>query len=572
MLIFFRQLAAYKLLTCIYLMGLFVVALIYSRATIGVEFVLNMLYALAELGVVCAIGLLARCMHGKILRGMFFLIFIALSVIYIVQVYTIGITGGYLSTLALANAQTAYTTDISYVPVYIAIGIFFVIQWIEYFGASKFRPSKGLAFGVIAVGVASLTALTWGRGVPFANNMVVKVGESPVRSFINSWRILGKDEIRYQSDEVQAMWSSFEKPLRFKSDAKRLLPRENNIIVLFAEGFSARWSSFYGGVNDNLMPNFDGLAARSIAVDNYYNHTAATFRGLRGQLLSGYQQLGGFTGKSDGLGQSGVSSYKWSQDLTSLPRLLSKHGYESYFFLSQQNKLNDMLETLDFKTVYGRDLLMKHEKLATAAVGQVLSDAQLFEATLHTLERKSLGGERFFAGIYNFDTHTGLDGALKYADGENQVLNRFHTFDDRLGEFVRAFERSALFKNTTLIVTADHSTFPDTAAMKADDGVLPVFFDKIPMLVFYDGVIPKKVDADNQTTISFAPTLLHMLGHHGDEVTFFVCLLFDSCRRNRYGNIADEFYVMTPHGAETLRIDQLQSDDLRYVNMIRDNK
>ena len=36
---------------------------------------------------------------------------------------------------------------------------------------------------------------------------------------------------------------------------------------------------------------------------------------------------------------------------------LKRNGYKNYFFLSQENKLNEMLETMQFDKVYGRDAL-----------------------------------------------------------------------------------------------------------------------------------------------------------------------------------------------------------------------
>jgi lipoteichoic acid synthase len=55
-----------------------------------------------------------------------------------------------------------------------------------------------------------------------------------------------------------------------------------NVIILFFEGVSARVMGHYGGPYANLTPVLDRFSERTITVDNYYNHTAATFRGIRG--------------------------------------------------------------------------------------------------------------------------------------------------------------------------------------------------------------------------------------------------------------------------------------------------
>lgn len=66
------------------------------------------------------------------------------------------------------------------------------------------------------------------------------------------------------------------------------------LLFFFTEGMSARTMGYYGGQYSDLTPNLNKLAQQSIAVHGYYNHTLATYRGLRGQFLSSYQSLDGF--------------------------------------------------------------------------------------------------------------------------------------------------------------------------------------------------------------------------------------------------------------------------------------
>lgn len=69
-----------------------------------------------------------------------------------------------------------------------------------------------------------------------------------------------------------------------------------NVIVIFTEGTSARLLDCYGGQYEELTPNIDDFARHSMKVDNYYNHTSATFRGTLGQLASCYSYRGGADG------------------------------------------------------------------------------------------------------------------------------------------------------------------------------------------------------------------------------------------------------------------------------------
>ncbi len=67
-------------------------------------------------------------------------------------------------------------------------------------------------------------------------------------------------------------------PLPFQVNDPSL--KKTNVVLIYLEGFSARWMEVYGGSFSNLTPNLDAFANRSMRVDNYFSHTAATYRGL----------------------------------------------------------------------------------------------------------------------------------------------------------------------------------------------------------------------------------------------------------------------------------------------------
>ena len=54
-----------------------------------------------------------------------------------------------------------------------------------------------------------------------------------------------------------------------------------NIILIFAEGTS------FDIISKDITPNTYEVMNKSLYFINYFNHTAATFRGIRGQLISG---------------------------------------------------------------------------------------------------------------------------------------------------------------------------------------------------------------------------------------------------------------------------------------------
>ena len=134
--------------------------------------------------------------------------------------------------------------------------------------------------------------------------------------------------------------------------------RGKNVVVVFAEGFAAEFiEKFSNREHNGLTPNLNKFIDEAVYFDNYFNHTASTFRGLRGQLTSSYQLRRGYSSEYTGLGNLSGSELKktLTGTLISVPHILKSHGYHSYFLSTHENdyQLNLMLETLEFDKVYG---------------------------------------------------------------------------------------------------------------------------------------------------------------------------------------------------------------------------
>ncbi|WP_413476037.1 sulfatase-like hydrolase/transferase, partial [Hafnia paralvei] len=199
-----------------------------------------------------------------------------------------------------------------------------------------------------------------------------------------------------------------------------------NILVIFVEGMSSLV------ISKDLTPNIYKLRENGISFSNYYNHTAATFRGLRGQLTSSYQMTGGYYKDKTGIGQSNKrdidTKFNKYDYITKLTTSLEDNGYYTYFQASNSihAPLSLMLDTLNFNRIYGREDYKKN-------TGE-LTDKESFDLLLNNLKDAK---EPFFYGIYTVGTHLGLDSPdIKYRDGKNEYLNHFHQMDYWLGDFI----------------------------------------------------------------------------------------------------------------------------------------
>lgn len=477
----------------------------------------------------------------------------ALGSVYVAQVYSSWVSGGFLPPIALANQEV--TGLISFSGAYQLLGIFLLAVAADAIWNARppaRRPGSRALLGsaLLLLAYAGLV-----QDQPLSRGIIIERGEAPISSFVRT--TIAYRQIRSISHADAATLNSIRAEFTrrsvydqgFPPELLRSLPDRPNVIVVFTEGMSARWMEAYGGSHPGLTPHLDAFAQKSITFTNYYNHTAATFRGLRGQLTSGHQEVDGYYEDGRGFGQRDVSGDVTAISRISLPEILRGHGYRSMFFLSQEEYLNKMIATLGFDRTLGRDYLFDtYLRDHTHDRPKFLPDRELFETMLRELESQPTGSP-FFAAVYNFGTHAFLDGELKYGEGDNEVLNRFHTYDRDIGRFLRDLMASPLHDNTVIVVTSDHSTYPGPHAVRADRRKPPHFVDAIPLLVYWKGVEPTTVDAGGRNSLSLAPTLLSMLGIRDAPNLFMGCTLFETCALERISSLGSEYILTTRDGS-----------------------
>ncbi|MBM9528879.1 sulfatase-like hydrolase/transferase [Desulfoprunum benzoelyticum] len=513
---------------------------IYLLLLAGVFFTLNQNFFLIYIG--CIVDVYVIYLIFKVTKNwsnkLLAVVPLVLGIIYIVQLYSVYAVGGYLSPLAIQNAQTAYTTDIKYTLLIWVLLIFALVYLVEMVRPQKQNKNTTAAI-IVPLYLLSIPI------APLANNFSVNVLESPIRSFALS-AYAAYFNPNKKSDINFLQIGSLRKRQVYEYRNKYINVSDKNIVVIFSEGISSRWIAPYGGIYSDLTPNLNKLYGESFVIDNYYNHTAATFRGLRGQLLSSFQRIGGSNVEKTGLMQrqdSIKSKFNWTYPVEAL----KDEGYKSYFYLSQENVLNKMLETLKFDEVYGRTKLSELY-LDGKIDSKVLTDKQLFESMLKSLIEKNEKGEKFFAALYNFDTHNNLNAEISYRGLNNEVLNRLKKFDSIFGDFLQEFKKSRLSENTVLIFTSDHSTFPDRHARSADPRMPHFFVDKIPFLIYGNGIKHNIFDAEGATSIAFMPTLLDFLGIKNFSNMMIGCSMFEKCSANRLIVIGDERFQTSREG------------------------
>lgn len=549
---------------------------------------LTPLVELGLAGLLCA-GCMRMALRGRRWPWLLLSTLIAaiMAVVYLAQVYSLYVSSNFISVLAMQNADSVAFIESTL----LRVGAVLVVAWVVLFWlASRLASSVPTAQHGLGVRcrVAPYVAMLSACALVFTyllfiqgNNLRLEpeFRQSPLANLtVNTFRFgfpdaagsavvaggeaapdrLCFDYSRLDADYPFLRRRAFDKPLPFPGTASAGKSRPN-IIVIFAEGISARLVGAYGGEPPGLMPNLDKLAAQSMRVDDYFNHTAATFRGLEGQLSSGFSFSGG--GGKEGWIHADNRAALAAIHRQTIPRIVGNAGYDSYMFVPhlQERPIIKMLSTLGFTRVYAQqaiegELLDEKGRVRPGTTG--LDDQSIFRGLVAFLQKRETEGDGrpFFAATYNIGTHAFLSESpddVAYGKDAGPILDKMHNFDAAFGEFLRYFLASGYARNTLLVVTSDHATYPEPAYREvAGDDLKPYFVDRIPLLVRDPyHALPQTWDAQGRNSLDLAPTVLHLAGVQSRRNAFLGTSLFEP-RRLPLGIAAEgaKYYLTVPEG------------------------
>lgn len=338
---------------------------------------------------------------------------------------------------------------------------------------------------------------------------VFSSNQSPIFSLYS----LAQEKIEYEQLKVESRKKSDQLKSKFEKDEvpnfvekPSNLKEKPNVILIFTEGFSQRI------IDDsrNITPTVKEYQDKSISFTNYYNHTFATYRGIIGQLFSGYQL------------ENLDKNY-----LVSLPMIFKEQGYQTDFINTEpRNKeFSNYLSTLGFENVI---------KSPITKGKSVSLDKEAYNELFKQAEEKNATNKPFFLSMYTFGTHVGMDSSdQKYGDGSDRVLNRFYEMDRSFKTFIEKFNRSKISDNTVLVFTTDHATFVDDEYIKAfpNKDRVQGDLDQVPFFIYYTGIEAQKIDVNGKNSINLAPTILDFLDYSSKNY-FLGDSLFDSNEAN----------------------------------------
>lgn len=340
--------------------------------------------------------------------------------------------------------------------------------------------------------------------------------------------------LRYNTD---AFYVS-EQPQVFAPTSTLLLPKrfeknKPNVVLVYVESFSARFSGAYNPKLSGVTPNFDAFAADpdTTVFRNYFNASTPTITGSLSQLCSFLPP----TGHNEIQNERKLQNHH----LLCLPEILKKYaGFKYTNYVTAVDKefahKDGIFTSMGVDKIYGTDELAEY--ISGKPLSWGYSDHQLFPALFNFMKTAP---QPFLMTLATVDTHPPFNlaqDAVNYGDGTQPVLNMFHTTDDAFGGFWKDFKQSPFYKNTMVVVVADHAIFPGAITQDIfpnEAGKLTYYDENYFAMYIPDNVLPREMRVFS-SGIDQLPTILQIFNINIPN-SFEGRSIFDD--RSRYPNL-----------------------------------
>lgn len=436
------------------------------------------------------------------------------------QVSSLWNVRGYVNSLILENlaSVTVVDKDILFFSVVIFccyLVLFFISYVFSRIFSFSFNCDKRYALSILFV-VCCLCI--------FKGNLEKKL---PVMSFFeNAYNVVL--QVSYSPDKkmVEKQKQLYGKNWVYQNRDEENVPNLSgkNIITLFTEGFSLKVIDKFNSY-PNLTPNISSLMDRSLWFNNYYNHTATTYRGIRGSLSSSYQLNG--VSQYENI-EGSLLTRNTDDKVINIVSILRDNGYHTYFLSAHRegDVFNNYIRSMGFDRVYtAGDFNDNNTKL---------TDRELFQGLKKVISSGELK-EPYFIATYNFGTHYGEKSPywlyLKNGEEVNELVNIMHNYDIEFGSFINWFDSDEnVKKDTYIILTSDHMTYPDEKYINTfaeQKRLLNCVTGRIPFILYGKGIEHKIINANGKNSLDFAPTLLNWLRINDAYNYFLGCSLYD---------------------------------------------
>ena len=283
-----------------------------------------------------------------------------------------------------------------------------------------------------------------------------------------------------------------------------------NVIMITVESLSADFMEHFGNTQ-KLMPVLDSLADNNLLFTHMYATGTRTVRGMEALTLASPPTPG-----------SSIVRREGNEKLTTVGHIFEKAGYSRAFFYGGDgyfDNMNEYFGSNGFDIIdRGRNIRLNdsyNTKRTIIGDNQVhfenawgISDEDLFAAVIRGADAEFKQGKPFYNFVMTTSNHrpfTFPAGKIKYISGEGRAGAVRYT-DYAIGEFLKNMSKKPWYKNTVIIIVADH------CASSAGRNEIDINKYHIPCIILNLPQKGRQVMDKMCSQIDIYPTLFGMLG------------------------------------------------------------
>ncbi len=285
------------------------------------------------------------------------------------------------------------------------------------------------------------------------------------------------------------------------------LPNRKNVVLVLMESMAA-WKMAYFGNTEKRTPYLDSLFKQSIAFTNMYSNGIHTFAGIYGVNYA-YPEIF----DKHPLKGADIAIYN------GLPQILKSNGYQTAFFVSHDSDFDNLGR---FLPKNGYDNIYYERDYPSDSIRTIwgVDDHFLFNFALKKIDKMAAGEQNFLATVLTISDH-GPFYIPDFIKGETDRIRATRFADWARADFMHKAATRPWFKNTIFLFVADHGEGHNRRYP------IPLTYNHIPALIYYQGVQPRIIDKISGQ-IDLFPTLMHLLKFDYTNSTFGIDLFSDS--------------------------------------------
>ena len=316
-----------------------------------------------------------------------------------------------------------------------------------------------------------------------------------------------------------------DKPVTSDSFPQLLNTQRPNIILIILESFSSHLMETLGG-QPNVAIHMDKFGKEGVLFTHFYANSFRTDRGLA-SIISGYP------------GQPNTSIMKYpekTEKLPSIPRSLKNAGYDLQYYYGGDADFTNMRSYLVSSGI-GKIICDKDFALSERTGKWGAQDHVLFQRFMKDLKEEKQR-QPFFKIIQTSSSHEPFE--VPFNKLQDKALNAFAYADSCVGDFVKQYKETPMWKNSLIILVPDHlGAYPRPIDNPLDGHKIP--------LIFIGGAVKEARTIDTYASqIDIAATLLSQLGLPHGEFTFSKNILNPDSPHFGYFTEPTLFGMVTP--------------------------